>query len=133
MPTFHVHPDVVLLLGGLWAAYLLAVHRRAGGGGSGRAGLGRGGPLFSMGMLVLFLGSTWPLHDLAEERLYAAHMVQHMLYTLVAPPMLIAGIPTWMWRGLLQVRPIAAVFRFLVRPLVALVVVNAVLLFTPWP
>lgn len=133
MPSFHIHPDVVLLLGGLWAAYLLAVHRRVEGDPSAREGLGRRRLLFSLGMLVLFVGSSWPLHDLAEERLYAVHMVQHMLFSLIAPPMLIAGIPAWMWRGFLRFRPIEVVFRFLVRPLVALVLFNAVLLFIHWP
>ena len=27
MPAWHPHPDVWLLLGGLWAAYLIAVRR----------------------------------------------------------------------------------------------------------
>ena len=133
MPTFHLHPDVALLLGGLWAAYLVAVHRHHEGDPGAEGGRRRKQVLFSIGMLVLFIGSTWPVHDLAEERLYAAHMLQHMLYTLVAPPLLIAGIPSWMWRGFLRVRPLAVVFRFLVRPLVALIVFNAVLLFTHWP
>jgi putative membrane protein len=133
MPTFHVHPDVVLLLGGLWAVYLVAVHRHHEGDPGAEGGRRRKQVLFSLGMLALFIGSTWPVHDLAEERLYAVHMLQHMLYTLVAPPLLIAGIPAWMWRGFLRVRPLAAVFRFLVRPLVALIVFNSVLLFTHWP
>lgn len=133
MPTFHVHPDVVVLLGGLWAAYLLAVRRRHEGDPS-HAGVDRRRRLlFSLGMLTLFVGASWPIHDLAETRLYSVHMLQHMLFTLVAPPMLIAGIPAWMWRGFLRVRPLGVVFRFLVRPLVALVVFNAVLLFTHWP
>lgn len=133
MPAFHVHPDVVLLLGGLWAAYVVAVLRHREGDPAASEGLVRRMTLFSTGMFVLLFASTWPMHDLAEERLYSAHMLQHMLYTLVAPPMLIAGIPTWMWRGFLRIRPLAAVFRFLVRPLVALVLFNAVLLFTHWP
>lgn len=133
MPSFHVHPDVVLLLGGLWAAYLVAVRRHQEGDPAAAQGSARRSALFSAGMLTLLVASTWPVHDLAEDRLYAVHMFQHMLYTLVAPPMLIAGIPTWMWRAFLRVRPVAALFRFLVRPLVALVVFNGVLLFTHWP
>jgi putative membrane protein len=133
MPDFHVHPDVVLLLGGVWAAYLVAVHRRLEGDPSGEPGIARRRVLFSLGMLTLFVGSTWPMHDLAEERLYAAHMVQHLLYTLVAAPLLVAGIPAWMWRGFLRIRPLGTVFRFLVRPLMALLVFNGVLLFTHWP
>jgi len=133
MPAFHIHPDVMLLLGGLWAAYLVAVRRHREGDPSAAEGSGRRAVLFSAGMVTLLAASTWPVHDLAEERLYAVHMLQHMLYTLVAPPLLIAGIPTWMWRGFLRLRPIAAVFGFLVRPLVALVFFNGVLLFTHWP
>lgn len=133
MPTFHVHPDVVLLLGGLWAAYLVAVQRHREGAPADAEGLGRRRVSFSIGMFVLLFASTWPVHDLAEDRLYSVHMFQHMLYTLVAPPLLLAGIPAWMWRGFLRVRPAAAVFRFLVRPLVALVLFNGVLLFTHWP
>jgi putative membrane protein len=133
MPSFHLHPDVFLLLGGVWAAYLLALRRRVEGDPQAAEGLGRRRILFSLGMLALFVGSTWPMHDLAEQRLYAAHMVQHMLYTLVAPPLLVAGIPVWMWRAFLRIRPLAIVFRFLVRPLVALIVFNGVLLFTHWP
>ena len=133
MPGFHLHPDVILLLGGLWAAYLVAVHRHLEGDRSDEPGMARKRVLFSLGMLVLFVGSTWPLHDLAEERLYSAHMVQHLLYTLVAAPLLVAGVPAWMWRGFLRIAPLGAAFRFLVRPIVALVVFNGVLLFTHWP
>lgn len=133
MPGFHMHWDVVLLLGGLWAAYLVAIHRRTEGDPSAKDRLRRKQVPFSLGMLALLVGSTWPVHDLAEERLYAVHMLQHMLYTLVAPPLLIAGIPSWIWRGFLRIGPLAAVFRFLVRPLVALIVFNGVLLFTHWP
>lgn len=134
MPSFHLHPDVVVLLGGLWAAYLLAVHRRTQGDPGARAeASARRRVMFSAGMLSLLVASSWPLHDLAEERLYAAHMVQHMLYMFVAPPLLIAGIPPWMWRGLLRIRGVGGIFRFLVRPLVALVLFNAVVLFIHWP
>ena len=133
MPPFHVHPDVVLLLGGLWAAYVIAVRRHQEGDPSAAHGSPRRIALFSAGMLTLIVASTWPVHDLAEDRLYAVHMFQHMTYTLVAPPLLIAGIPAWMWRAFLRGRTVAAVFRFLVRPLVALVLFNGVLLFTHWP
>lgn len=134
MPSFHLHPDVLVLLGGLWVAYLLAVHRRTQGDPGARADASaRRRVMFSAGMLSILVASSWPLHDLAEERLYAAHMVQHMLYMFVAPPLLIAGIPLWMWRGPLRLRAVGGIFRFLVRPLVALVLFNAVILAIHWP
>jgi putative membrane protein len=132
MPAWHAHPDVWLLLGGIWVAYLLAVRRHASTPGE-APDRRRRTTLFSIGMAVLFVGADWPIHDLAEGYLYSVHMVQHMLFTLVAPPLLIVGIPAWMWRTLLRPRPLFVAFRFLTRPVVALILFNGLLLFTHWP
>jgi len=59
--------------------------------------------------------------------------VQHMLFTFVAPPLLIAGTPDWMLRAVLRPRGVFALARVVTRPLVALIVFNGVLLFTHWP
>src|SRR4030095_6210423 len=60
-------------------------------------------------------------------------MAQHLLFTLVAPPLLIAGMPGWMWRDILRARSLFVACRFLTRPVVALIVFNGLLLFTHWP
>jgi putative membrane protein len=73
------------------------------------------------------------VHDLAEGYLYFVHMAQHLLFTLVAPPLLIAGMPAWMWRDILRPRWLFVAFRFLTRPIVALILFNGLLLFTHWP
>lgn len=132
MPAWHAHPSVWILLGGIWGAYLLAVRNHAMTPGE-AADKRRRTTLFSIGMGVLLVGADWPIHDLAEGYLYSVHMVQHMLFTLVAPPLLIAGIPAWMWRMLLRPRPLFVAFRFLTRPVVALILFNGLLLFTHWP
>jgi putative membrane protein len=134
MPTWHAHPDVWLLLGGVWVAYLLAVRRHGPSApDSDLRERRRRTTLFSAGMGLLWFASEWPMHDLAEGYLYSAHMVQHMVYTLIAAPLLVAGIPAWMWRAILRPRPIGRLFGFATRPVVALIVFNAVLLFTHWP
>jgi putative membrane protein len=56
-----------------------------------------------------------------------------MLFTLVAAPLLIAGMPTWMLRVLLRPPGIRRFVAFMTRPLVALIFFNATLLFTHWP
>jgi putative membrane protein len=131
LPAWHAHLDVWLLFGSIVAAYLVAVrrHERA----TGEAPVRRRTRLFLAGVGVLMLGAGWPVHDLAERYLYVAHMTQHLLFSLVAPPLLIAGTPPWMLRRLLRNATVARVFRFLTRPLVALILFNAVLLFTHWP
>jgi putative membrane protein len=133
MPAWHAHPDVWLLLGGLWLAYVLSVRRHVPATDVERRERRRRTGLFTVGMALLWLASDFPTHDLAEGYLYSMHMVQHMVYTLVAAPLLIAGIPAWMWRVVLSPRPVFVAFRFLTRPVVAFIVFNGVLVFTHWP
>jgi len=133
LPDWHPHPDVWLLLGAVEATYVVAARRRARAHPAEDPGWRRRAGFFSLGMLTLWMGSEWPIHDLAEGYLYSVHMVQHLLFSLVAPPLLLAGTPAWLLRGFLRPRPVEVAFRFLTRPLVALMAFNAVLLFTHWP
>ena len=131
MPTWHAHVDVWLILGSVVAAYLIwsARHERD----TGQATSAHDRRLFLSGMAVLFVASEWPLHDLAEHTWYMAHMVQHMAYTLVAAPLLVAGIPAWMWRSVFRVPVLARLWRRVTRPIMAIAIFNGVLLFTHWP
>jgi putative membrane protein len=131
LPAWHLHLDVWLVLGSVAAAYVIAGRRHVAAGGEATSRHQQ--RLFLGGMAVLWLASDWPLHDLSERYLYSMHMVQHMLFTFVAAPLLVAGTPAWLIRKVVAVRPLGAAFRFLVRPLVALIVFNGVLLFTHWP
>jgi putative membrane protein len=135
LPSWHPHPDVWLLIAGLAAAYGLALRdrrRRVGADGQPPASR-RQVRLFAAGVVVMWVGADWPMHDLAEGYLYSAHMVQHMLFGFVASPLLIAGTPAWMWRSLLRPGPAMAVWRFVTRPLVALALFNGVILLIHWP
>jgi putative membrane protein len=131
LPTFHVHLDVLVNLGGVAAVYLVAAgrHERRTGERLERGRRYR----FLGGVAMLLLGAGWPIHDLAERFLYSMHMVQHMLFTFIAAPLLLTGMPAWMWRAMLRPAPVRAVWALLTRPLVALLVANGVLLFTHWP
>ncbi len=122
LPDWHVHADVWVVLGSLAAAYLIACRGR-----EARRGM------FLGGVAVLWIASDWPVHDLSEGYLYLMHMIQHMLYTLVAAPLLVAGVPAWLWRQILGPAPVRSVFGFLTRPVMAVAVFNGVLLFTHWP
>ncbi len=53
---------------------------------------------FAAGIGVLFVALISPL-DALDDQLFSAHMVQHMLLMLVAPPLLVWGRPAtaWLW------------------------------------
>jgi putative membrane protein len=131
VPPFHVHLDVLLLFGSIAAAYLVACRRHD--ARTGTLTTRRRKTLFLSGIGVLAVGASWPIHDLAERYLYSIHMTQHLLFSLVAPPLLIAGAPVWMIRPFLRPKPVARAFRLLTRPLPALALFNGALLFTHWP
>jgi cytochrome c oxidase assembly factor CtaG len=60
--------------------------------------LGTRGALFLAGYAVLWVALISPLHPLGEE-LFSVHMVQHILLTLVAPPLLLLSnsMPVLLW------------------------------------
>lgn len=81
---------------------------------------------------VLWLAADWPVHDISEEHLYSVHMVQHLLITLVVPPLLLLATPEWLARR--AVDPARPPWRRLLRPIVVGVVFNGVVAVThiPW-
>ena len=87
---------------------------------------------FTLGLLTLLVSAASPIHDLAEERLLSVHMVQHLLMSLVAPPLLLAGMPGWMFRWLFRPRWLFATVRRLSRPFTALLLFNAYIAVSHW-
>jgi putative membrane protein len=86
---------------------------------------------FFSGLAILWVGADWPIHDIAENFLFSVHMVQHTLFSLIAPPLILLGLPAPLLRRLL--RPVMPLVRFFTKPLIALALFNAVILFTHWP
>ena len=132
---FSVHPSTVIGLAAIGAWYLWTARRgdagEAGGAGSPRpASSPRPSPSplqrvsFFAGLLVIFLSLNGPVHDLSDYYLFSAHMVQHLLLTLIMPPLLLLGTPGWMLEPLLRPRPVAAVARLVTRPIAAYALFN---------
>jgi putative membrane protein len=91
-----VHADVVAgvgVLAGAWAGAWIATRRRP------RAAevLMLAGAL--AGVLLVLNG---PIHELSDRYLFSAHMIQHLVLTLVVPPLLLLAVPDWMVDGLLR-------------------------------
>lgn len=56
---------------------------------------------FVLGVLALGLALASPL-DALVPYLLTAHMVQHLLVTIVAPPLLLLGTPAWLLRAVVR-------------------------------
>ena len=89
--------------------------------------------LYVLGCGAILAAADWPMHELSENYLYSAHMIQHMTLTFAAAPLLMLGTPAWLWRLLLSAPKVLAAVRAITRPLIALIVFNVVLVFTHWP
>jgi putative membrane protein len=82
---------------------------------------------FMGGVAVMFVSLNGPIHDLGDNYLFSAHMIQHLLITLVMPPMLLAGTPAWLYRPVLKRPAVWMTARVLTTPLVAFALYNVVL------
>lgn len=122
------HPETWAFLFALQGLYLLAVEPlRKEFSWAGRFDR-RKAILFTLGLLVLGMAEGTPLHDLSERYLFSAHMTQHLLLMLVAPPLLLLGTPEWLVRPLTTQRWMRPVMRLLTKPLLAGVLFNVLLI-----
>lgn len=117
------HPSIVFGIGALLVGYVLAARREAQRRGGHRVSTLQVS-LFGMALLVIYLSLAGALHDLSERYLFTAHMVQHLLLTMIVPPLLLLGTPGWMLIPLIRPRPVFAIARWITQPLVAFILFN---------
>ena len=67
----------------------------------------------------MLLALISPLDPLADEYLFSAHMLQHLILELVVPPMLLLGITPRFARAVIDRPALARLDRVLGNPLVA--------------
>lgn len=135
VPAFTPHPDVLLIVGAIAVGYVTALTRL------GPALAPPGTPIatryqqicFGLGTFAILLASSWPIHDLAEGYMYSVHMVQHLVYTMVAAPLLLLGTPAWLARWILRPRWLFAGVRTMSRFVPAILTFNVVIVVTHWP
>jgi putative membrane protein len=117
--SWSLHPSVLIGTGILGALYFYGI-------GPLRRRYGWGPPAspwqilsFCTALLLLVFSLNGPVHDLSDYYLFSVHMVQHLLLTLVFPPLLLAGIPGWLLQPLLVRSGVFPLARVLTRPWVA--------------
>jgi putative membrane protein len=132
---FQWHPEVWVLVAFLTCAYVYMV--RVIGPNAvppGQPAVSR----FNIGcfigaMVMLWVASDWPLHDISEEYLYSAHMLQHMMLSYFLPPLVLMATPEWLLRVLVGNGKLYRGVAFMCRPVIAAVVFNAVVIITHIP
>ena len=132
---FLPNVEVYLLVGFLIGAYVYLVRvigPKAVGPGEeviSRRQLG----CFIGSMVMLFAASTWPIHQIGEDYLYSAHMLQHMMLSYFLPPLVLLATPEWLLRVLVGEGTTYRVVRFFSKPVVAAVLFNGMVMITHIP
>ena len=132
---FEANPEVYLLVAFLIGAYVYSMRV------IGPRAVDGGQPVvtrtnvwcFAGAMVLLFTASTWPIHQLAEDYLYSAHMLQHMMLSYFMPPLVLLATPTWLMRLLVGTGRTLRVVTFMTKPVVAAVVFNVAVMVTHIP
>lgn len=124
LTQWNWQPSIILGTIGIIALYLYAV-------GPLRVKYRLGPPvstsqavMFLLGVNVIFLALFSAIDKLGDEYLFSAHMVQHLLLTIVGPPLMVAGLPAWLVTPLLKNPILARIARGLTYPLVAFLLYN---------
>lgn len=114
MWPWHWEWSVLAGVGLLAAAYLLAMTRRRRDAGAGAAPIEHGRiAVFLIGLAAVVVALNGPIHDLSDRYLFSAHMIQHLLLSQVFAPLVLLGIPPWMWRSMLRDRRVRRAWNLL--------------------
>jgi len=131
---WHFHPDVLIGLAVILGLYLWII-------GPGRIKLGLSDTpatskqilMFVSSIVIILLSLISPLHELSDNFLFSAHMLQHILLTLIVPPLMIAGIPGWAFKPVMKIKVFAWIARLLTNPIITFSAFNLVFSFWHFP
>ncbi len=80
---------------------------------------------FLLGINLMFLSLFSALDELGDRYLFSAHMLQHLVLTVVGPPLVLLGIPGWLVQPLLRHRVVLRLGKVLTNPFVVFTLFNA--------
>jgi putative membrane protein len=132
---WQFHPEVWLLVAFLTVSYVYMVRVIGpkavppGQTAVSRRNIG----CFVGAIVMLWVASDWPMHDIAEEYLYSVHMLQHMVLTYFLPPLVLLATPEWLLRVLVGQGRLYRVVAFLAKPVTAAVLFNGIVIITHIP
>jgi putative membrane protein len=131
--TWHLHLEAIIplvIIEGIYLFFLARLHNQS---PEDRPVSENSVLLFTVGILIIYLCVGTPLDDLADHYWLSAHMLQHLILSMVAPPFLLLGIPGWLLRPLVLRPGIQPVAYVVTRPFVAFALFNLALVFVHLP
>lgn len=87
---------------------------------------------FHIGLIAVYFGFGGPLYVLGHLML-SMHMSSMAIVYLIAPPLLLLGIPHWVFQTLAKNQIISGIFKVLGLPLMGLIIFNAMFSFYHLP
>ena len=67
------------------------------------------------GLVVLWIFTDYPIHDIGEKYLFSVHSVEHLVLALVSPPLLLMGMHKEM-KELISVKPFIKILKITSKP-----------------
>lgn len=133
-PEPHLHLDVLGTVLALGVAYAYSETRLRRLVAPDAAAATRGQwILWYSGLLLMFVVSSWPFHDIGESDLFSVHMVEHMVIVYLSAPLLLLGLPRWMADATIGRPAIARILRPVTRAVPAFVILNVAMIAIHWP
>jgi putative membrane protein len=128
-PWFTWNLDPILWLGiiGFVVAYFYAIGPLRRRYHLGPPATSRQIAYFLLGTLTLAVALVSPLDFIGDHYLFSAHMIQHMLLVVVAPPLWLLGTPGWLLAPIFRREGVRWVTRVITNPIVAFLLLNATL------
>lgn len=134
---FQAHPEVWLLVAFVIGAWWYSIRFIGPYTPEVRAGAEvvttRQRRLAVFAVVMLWLASDWPIHDISEEYLYSVHMFQHMALSYFLPPLVLLATPIWLFRAIIGSQRAGRVISWLAQPVIAGVIFNVMVMVTHIP
>lgn len=127
--TPRAYPGIWISVLLLALPYAIAMWRRSGP----NPNAGRHATFYGLGVAVYWLATDWPIGTLGAGYLASVHMLQFVLYGMIAVPLMMLGTPEWMARRVLERLRLYRVAKKLSKPLLAGICFNTILLLTHAP
>lgn len=125
---WRMDPSILLGLLALVGAYAWGAVQLRRQGLWGKEITGRHAVFFAAGVAILLVALVSPIDVIGEKYLFSIHMVQHILIAMVAPALVLLGLPGGMVRRVLEALRIGGLVKFLTNPLLAFIAFNGALI-----